>query len=80
MKELQIGDKVKVGDIIKSKHAFGENIFTVKRTTKRYSFAIIDGLSYEHKFPIEYSWGFQTLPRTRWSTTEYKVYRKEVEE
>ena len=80
MKKLQNGDKIKVGDIITSIHAFGGNIFIVKRITKRYSFATIDGLSHEHKFPIEYSWGFQTLPRTRWNTTVYTVYRKEVEE
>lgn len=72
--KLKENDTVEVGDVIRTEHAFGGNRFKVHRVTKKYSFAMFNEIA-EGRFPRVYGFGFSSLPRQKWNTTNYEILR-----
>lgn len=69
--ELQVGDKVRV-DTRMSKYTL-----TVTRLTKTMAIAIHpDNDKAVWRFPRTYDWNFENLPREKWNTCTYTVYRE----
>jgi hypothetical protein len=76
-KELENGQLVKVGDVIEVKTSMTNYILTVERVTKKFSFAKFEGNNFNYKFPREYiGYSFAPLPKEKWRTTTYKIYRE----
>lgn len=72
---LKDGESIEVGDRIRPKHGLGENWFTVTRVGKKYAFAKVNDVAETKVNRVYKEFGFSTLPRQKWQTTQYTVWR-----
>jgi len=76
MRQLEWGEKLQVGDIIKTKHALGGSEFVITRVTKRNALSARTSDGYEHKFSLVCSYDMSS-PKQKWNTVGYSVFRSE---
>lgn len=75
-RELVNGEQLEIGDVVEITPTIGlPYTKTITRVTKTLALAKWTN-SYEGKFPrVFLDYTFQVLPREKWRTTRYKVYR-----
>jgi|WetSurMetagenome_2_1015567.scaffolds.fasta_scaffold444559_2 hypothetical protein len=74
-RELLLGEYLEVGDNIRIDPSLGNSYTkTVTRVTQNFAFVSWRD-KYEGKFPRVFSYSFEIYPRTKWRTTQYKVFR-----
>jgi hypothetical protein len=74
MRQLDIGEQLKVGDSIVTSHAFGGSRFEITRVTKRYAFSKRESDGYEHKFKSVCALDM-AVPYRPYSCVNYSVFR-----
>ena len=76
MYRLKYGDKLQIGDLVITDNRIFKQKHTIKRITKNFAFIDFNDIA-EGKFPIVYTVDFQLLPKQKWNTCSYEIYRKE---
>lgn len=72
---VEDGHEIQIGDLITADGGFGKSKHLVHRVTKKYAFVKYNDVA-EGKFPRVYdSFWFCSLPKQKWQTTTYKVFK-----
>ncbi len=74
-KKLIDDEVLEIGDLITHQHAFGKNTWEVFKVTPKFAFVHYNERALG-KYPRTFSFRFSSLPRIKWDTTDYTVYRK----